>query len=265
MIGQLKLLNRIDNFTWTTFPSSVIFEGDFGCGKHLLCTYLSEKFNVALQDISLNITSDFILNCYINSLPMLYMIDINKIMSSKNNVVVQNALLKFIEEPPQEAKICILCEHKSQLLPTIQNRCQLFVFEKYSIEELESFAEVDLLPELYYIYNTPGKILSVHDVTVVTDIIQLVDNIIENIHKASVPNILTIINKLDLGTGSGYDINVFISFMKYQLINKLKLRSDDKYIKYYKLTKRLSEQLLLLNVNKQLLIENYLLELKSAL
>lgn len=265
MIGQEKLLSRLNVFTWETFPTAIILEGKFGCGKHTVCDILSQKFDVHLNDISSKITYDFILECYITPLRQLYVIDINKIMSSKRVDLIQNALLKFIEEPPNNARIIILCEHKNQLLPTIQNRCQIFKFVTYSVAELKQFAIVDLPDSLYDIYDTPGKVLAIPSSQSIEELMNLINNIIDNIYRASIPNILTIINKLDFGSGEGYDLHIFTSFMKYVLIHKLKdTATPIKYIKYYELTKKLTEQLTILNVNKQLLIEHYLLELKSV-
>lgn len=264
MIGQDKLLNRIAQYTWESFPSAVILEGAFGCGKHTLCQQLANTFEVLTYDMSLDVTDDFILACYTKRIPILYYIDINKVLTAKQDFVVQNALLKFIEEPPEGAKIIILCNNRNQLLITIQNRCQIFVFEKYSHDELQQFTSQPFTDMLFDIYDTPGKILSITSTQSTTDLIALCTNIVENIHKASIPNVLTILKRLDLGGGEGYNLQIFIACIKHVLLDKLKTSTENiKYFKYYQLTKQLSEQLTLLNINVSLLVEHYLLELKG--
>ncbi len=44
------------------------------------------------------------------------------------NVNAQNALLKILEEPPQNAFIWLISHHPETLLPTIRSRCQQWVF-----------------------------------------------------------------------------------------------------------------------------------------
>lgn len=48
-----------------------------------------------------------------------------------------NALLKTLEEPPLHASIILLCEHKSDLIPTILSRCTTFSFQSISDLELK--------------------------------------------------------------------------------------------------------------------------------
>ena len=266
MIGQERLKQRLSTYEWETFPSAVLFIGAFGCGKHTLCNEVSIQLNVPLTDISSLITDDFIMSCYTNPLPKLYLIDIPKLRSSKNVVLVQNTILKFIEEPPQNAKIILLCEHRNQVLPTICNRCQIYVFDRYTIDELKQITSVTLEDDWYYIiYDTPGKLLSLTSLSSVNELKELIHNIIFNIHKASIPNILTIPNKIDWGDGKGYNLQVFIALMDYALLDLIMTMPDVKiYIEYYKLTKKLSEQLLVLHVDTRLLFENYLLNLKGV-
>lgn len=266
MIGQEKLRQRLSTYDWESFPSAVLFVGAFGCGKHTLCADLSVQLNTPLTDISSMITDEFIMSCYTSSLPKLYLIDIPKLRSSKNVALVQNTVLKFIEEPPQNAKIILLCEHQNQVLPTIRNRCQVYVFDHYTADELKQITSVALEDAwLYIIYDTPGKLLSLSSLSSIDDLKSLIHNIIFNIHKASIPNILTIPNKIDWGNGKGYNLQVFIALMDYMLLELIMTLPDVKtYIKYYELTRKLSEQITVLHVDTRLLFENYLLNLKGV-
>ena len=269
MIGQTKLLSRIEKYTYETFPQASIFEGDFGCGKKTLTCIIGRKFdNLPIVDMSLTVSNDTILDTYTSAIPKLYVIDINKAGQSKKLIPLQNSILKFIEEPPANAKIIILCESKNQLLPTIQNRCQLFSFEKYSTSELQEFARgqnIEVENELFSLYDTPGKILSLLNTEFnYTKLNELIDNIIDNISRASIPNLLTIADKIDFGKG-GYNLDVFLKQMRSSLVSRMQTAEDCSIIgQYDRITAEFAKQLRALNINKEMLFENYLLRLKGV-
>lgn len=53
--------------------------------------------------------------------------------------LAQNALLKLLEEPPENVYFFILCEDEKKLLPTIRSRCEVFRLQEFSAEELERY------------------------------------------------------------------------------------------------------------------------------
>ena len=44
IIGQTKLLNKINALNIDSLPHSILMIGDLGCGKHTLCKYIANKF-----------------------------------------------------------------------------------------------------------------------------------------------------------------------------------------------------------------------------
>ncbi len=52
-------------------------------------------------------------------------------------VQAQNALLKLLEEPPQQVYFFLLCENASLLLPTVRSRAQLLRTERFSSDRLQ--------------------------------------------------------------------------------------------------------------------------------
>jgi DNA polymerase-3 subunit delta' len=54
-----------------------------------------------------------------------------------------NALLKTLEEPSGKSYILLLCQHKSQLLPTIISRCQVLTIANKTKSELQ-----DMFPDM---------------------------------------------------------------------------------------------------------------------
>lgn len=272
--GQDKLLDRINKFDYDTFPQASILEGTTGCGKHTLVEHLSTKFNIDIEDISSKISNDMIMDIYTNPNPTLYVIDMVQLSKSKRIDIVQNSLLKFIEEPPTNSKIIILCENKDDLLPTIQNRCQIFSFEKYNYIRLKQFIEdnnIDLeSEELFCVYDTPGKLLDLNNNKFnFSELKLLVDKVIDNITRASVPNILTIPSKLNFDNPDGYDVDIFLHFMRTSLLNRMTdytiSNEQFNYLKkQYTCTCKVCEKIKMFNVNKKSLFENYLMELKGV-
>ena len=53
MVGQVKLLQLIDRYIDTgTLPRTLLLEGDYGCGKHTVTSYISEKLGLPVLDIT---------------------------------------------------------------------------------------------------------------------------------------------------------------------------------------------------------------------
>ena len=55
IIGQDSLISKINNLTLDSFPRSIILVGEKGSGKHLICSYISQKFELDVIDISLSL------------------------------------------------------------------------------------------------------------------------------------------------------------------------------------------------------------------
>ncbi|AUB31073.1 hypothetical protein [Spiroplasma floricola] len=56
-----------------------------------------------------------------------------------------NAILKFLEEPPNNTYAIILTNDKNQILPTIRSRCKLFSLENEIFEESEESKILNLI------------------------------------------------------------------------------------------------------------------------
>lgn len=59
----------------------------------------------------------------------------------------QNALLKVIEEPPENVYIMLLCEDGTRILPTVRSRVQRIKMPLFSNDELRRFISVRVPPE----------------------------------------------------------------------------------------------------------------------
>lgn len=256
MLGQNKILSYLDNSTLNTFPQSLILVGEKGCGKHLYCKEVSNKFNIDLLDITDKLNLECISDLYINPKPYLYLIDTSKI-----SIKEQNIILKFIEEPPENSLIVLLCEDLNYLLPTIKNRCVKWIFEPYSKEDLRVFIKDQEDISLLDLFETPGQLLEIQKLNIYP-YKELASKILEKINIASIPNTLTISN--NIGFKDEKDkLNLFIfqkillreafnNFLNSSDISKYEIINN--YINYSKIPK----------IDQKILFDNFLIGLWEA-
>ena len=85
IVGQKKLLAKLNNYTVDTFPRSCLIIGEKGSGKHLIASYIQNdiiKFN--LIDITSNISDELIDNIYRNPNPAVYLINLSEMTWQKS-------------------------------------------------------------------------------------------------------------------------------------------------------------------------------------
>lgn len=187
MVGQRKLIEKLNNLTLDNMPRSLILLGEKGCGKKTYSQLIANKLNLKLIDITGNLNLEYLAELRGRVEPYLYIINSNDI-----SIKEQNVILKFLEEPLKNSYIIIMCENQSIVLETIWNRCQRWYFSHYNDEELSKFT-----PHKDYIkiFKTPGKLLSLEGVDVMSAI-TLCEKIINKIGVATLPNTLTIPNNI---------------------------------------------------------------------
>lgn len=261
ILGQEKLLAKIDAYSIATFPKSTIVLGPFGCGKHLLTTYVASKFNLQIVDITESISQEFIEEISLRVIPTLYIIDSSKIVDRQ-----QNMILKFLEEPPLYAFIFILSEDRVNLLSTILNRCVVFEFEQYSKEILLQFVDDSVDKELALsVCVTPGQLKQLK-MTDLSSMKELCLKMVEKTHLASFPNMLSISNKLNYKDEfDKHDVNIFFNMMIYVLFNEYLTTNESKVLDMYFTTLEYIKMMRDKRLNRKYIVENYLTNLwKSA-
>ena len=187
------------------------------------------------------------------------------ITSDKLNAKNQNSILKFLEEPLKNSYIILLVENKNMLLPTILNRCQIWELEKYSREELSTFIDGNVDSRILDVAKTPGDVIIMqNENNNFEKLYDLVDKLIEKIPMASFSNILSITNRINFDgkEPEKIDLSVFIRTLIWLSSEKI-LNSDNPYYQeVYKTVNDLSNNLLILNINKKICFENFLAKMK---
>ena len=91
------------------------------------------------------------------------------------NIAASNALLKTIEEPPNDCLIIFTVNDIANLLPTITSRCRLIPFPKPSIKDAKEFLNqtdnIDLIDNLQLYNNAPLQLINEKEMLANTNII----------------------------------------------------------------------------------------------
>lgn len=254
ILGQEKLLSKINSYTYQTYPKSVILLGAFGSGKHLMSSYIADRFKLELIDITEQISQEFINNISARVTPSLYVIDASKIDDRK-----QNMILKFLEEPSEYSFIIILAEDRVNLLPTIMNRCIIFEVEQYSRSVLEQFVDSSVDKELALsVCPTPGQLKALTLVNL-SDLHVLCTKMVQKTSIASYPNTLSISDKLNYKDEfNKFDVELFFNMLTHVMLNEFKTTNDKKILILYNITVEYVKKMRNKRLNRKHLVENYL-------
>lgn len=236
------------------FPRTLLLLGEYGSGKHLIVNYVADRFNLEIEDISDTLTLEKIDNITQQVSPKIYVIN-----SSKLTVKNENVILKFLEEPLKNAYIIVLCEHKSNIIPTVWNRCQVWKLDVYERDFLSTFATQNN-EQLIKVANTPGKVIEYQHYPL-KEMFDLAYKIFNSIKRANFANVLTISRFIAFKNEKDkYDFNLFLDILlivSRELFLTSVISSD-----IYQLTNKLNNDKYIFNIDKKALFEHYLIELK---
>lgn len=254
IVGQQKICTRIDGSTLDNFPRTLLLLGEYGSGKHLIVNYISNKFGLETEDISDDLTLETIDDITHRTFPKIYVIN-----SAKLTIKNENVILKFLEEPLKNSFIIVLCEHKSSIIPTVLNRCQVWELSTYSQDFLNTFNQYES-EYLLKVATTPGKVLEYQHYPL-KDMFDLAYKIFNNIKNANFANVLTLSRFIAFKNEKDkFDFNLFLDIL---LIVSKELYLENKISSNtYQLTNTLNNNKYIFNVDKKALFEHYLIELK---
>lgn len=257
-IGQTDIINYVNTFTLDTLPRSILFIGEKGCGKHTICNKIISQINIPFIDITENISLDTVQEMYGKPSPYLYLVDINKI-SEKD----QNTLLKILEEPYNNTYLILLCDNINHVLPTIKNRCARINFKRYSKEDLITFipenekSNEDIILSLA---STPGQVIDIYSTA--KTIMELAVKIVDKIGIASLPNALTLSNKLRFKEEKTLLDPIYVlRGMNLYLIDLYAKESNEVYYKMLKRVSNCIRNIEMPKVNKKYIFEKLIVEL----
>ncbi len=248
MIGQEKLLKTIDNFK--TLPHSLLLIGERGSEESEVIDYITKKFNLTPFELTDVLSKEFIDQIYESHTMSLYTVNILKV-----NLVQQNILLKFFEEPTPYTYILLFAENESLVLDTILTRSYTLKMDTYTDSVLYNYnSNID--PLAYKICHTPGQLeLASH--TDIQKLYGLCNAIVDSMSQASYTNTLSISEKINYSDEySKYDLYLFLKMMRLVLLEKSNLSLYKKILEVDKVIWQMN--------NKKIQIDYLLTEMWQA-
>lgn len=265
MIGQTQLLSNIKKLqSEGKFPHFVIFVGPKGSGKK---TLLSELFNgVYLENSKVESVRKMIDMVYHVENTIFIMPDADSM-----SLAAKNALLKVVEECPNDNYFIMTLEDKNNTLETIRSRAIIFTMDNYSSQELTDYVMMKYpnetnVDDLVELCDTPGEIDSV--VKYGTEkFYSFVRKVIDNIILVSGANAFKIADSISFGNDDKYDIKLFLKVFAVECIRRFKTADNaDKimYASWCNITSRYIDELMITGVNKQALFDAWILEIRES-
>ena len=265
LIGQDRLLYKINSYNIDTFPRSVLVLGEQGSGRHTLISYISENvLKLPMFDITDKLSDEFIDEIYRTSNPNIYIINLDNITEK-----TQNVLLKFVEEPLSNSFIFLICESTNFVLPTILNRCIIFELAPYTKEDLYQFIPENIKFDneknlIVNLLRTPGQIINTN-IQNIKDLYELCQKMTTKLNVANYANTLSIGNKLNYkDMYDKFDINIFLNTLSYTLYNEYLTTNNKNILSQYLLVINERKKLIDKRLNKEHFIQNLLTKLWRA-
>lgn len=260
IVGQTKLLEKLNNYTLITLPKTLLFLGEDGCGKHTMINYITEKIGLDLVELTDKITAEQLTEFTYKTTPTAYLINLTNFDEKK-----QNQFLKFIEEPGEYIFIMLIANSEMGILPTILNRCVKYKLEPYSKEELQEISGSAFDNEwVYKICKTPGQITALNLQTF-TDMCQLCNTIITKIKTASYANTLTIATKINYKEDyNKFDFDLFFNALEFIAFETFKETNNEDSFKVYQITNQFKQARLNKAISKETFVLNFLTQLWEA-
>lgn len=267
MIGQKNLIGRIEHLIDNNnFPRFSIFVGPRGSGKK---TLLLEMFEgIYLEDNKVDSVRKMIEIVYKVGNRTFIMPDADTM-----SVAAKNALLKVIEECPNDNYFIMTLEDENNTLETIRSRGTVFHMDRYTPDEIFEYYwslegsnimphgmpnDAELVRELC---ETPGdvNILLKCGVQDFYDYVQLV---VDNIAEVSIANAFKIPSKVALKEDAeGYDLRLFWkAFMKITFDTKVGYENWGLAVD---VTSNYLQKLRIKGINRQMLIDNWVMEIRD--
>lgn len=268
MIGQRELVSHIKRqWELNRFPGFAIFVGPKGCGKKVMIRSISANTNLPLVEIPTTVDGvreliENMLDSKYNSIYAIY--DIDNLSQAGCN-----ALLKVAEEPVEGSYIIATCENIENVPTTIRSRAVVYQFEEYTKDEKLDFCEqrgYEPSDFMLSICDTLGDIelLNKYNANEFKDFIDLV---IGNISIVSGANAFKIADKICLKGEEGYDLKLFLKAFSNVCVDYMMDKDVNNCLKFSKAVEITGNKIIDLNVksvNKQMLFDTWLLDIRSA-
>ncbi len=159
MIGQKNNINTLIQWRCNkSVPRFIIIAGDEGSGRLTLAKIIIKMINAkgVIMGNSISDVRDTIEQAYYITQPTCYIFRDADDMKNE----AKNALLKVVEEPPNNAYFIMTVQNIDNMLGTIKSRGTVIKMEPYTMQELKSVCDDEL--KLEYCTNI-GELQVAHE------------------------------------------------------------------------------------------------------
>ncbi len=268
MIGQKSLLGHLYELSKSRELSRfIILVGKRGSGKKSVVKLLKDYTGFDLIEVGTKVDDirQMISDAYVNQHPTIYAIYDADSMSE----VAKNSMLKICEEPSNSSFIVMTLTDANNTLETIKSRATIYQMENYKPSEILEYSKElvvldDAMRELIInVCETPGQITELVNLGL-SEFTNYVDLVFSNVHKVSGSNAFKIGSKLNLGDDEKkYPLDLFFKSFMYKCLNDI--NTNVEMYKYgISVTSKYLQDLRYNNLNKTMLFDNWLLELRDG-
>lgn len=258
MIGQKYLKKYVQTLIDEgNFPRFSIFVGPSGSGKK---RFMREYFDgIYPEDNKVDSIRKIIDMAYKVSHKTFIIPDADDMSNA-----AKNALLKVVEECPNDNYFIMTLEDEVNTLGTIRSRAQIFYMDMYYPKDLRDYADVigikdeEELKIIADVCTTPGDI-NILCKQGVKDFYDFTKLVLENVAEVSLANALKIPSKLSLKDGDdGYDLRLFLRMFMSLCI------STQANVEWVKFTSKCLISLRTKGINKQMLLDTWIFNIRGV-
>lgn len=281
MIGQDRLMSQIDDLIEREkFPRFSIIVGEKGMESDDVGRYISCRLDspcVVLPDVKVDTIRDMIQQAYKSHDKLVY------IMPNADNMSIsaKNAMLKVIEETPNKVYFAMCLEDLSNTLATIQSRGTVFHMNTPTKDDIANFArslyknkkdiDEEVIKIVSNICTTPLDVDTLMKYGV-KDFYSYVEKVADNIFTIDGAEVFNLMNKLAYKEDAdGYDCRLFLKCLQRVFIDEIcdnfaankESCGTNCLCSIVKWIGRYMSDLRVRGVNKQMLIDNMVLEMRN--
>jgi len=268
MIGQERLLTRIDKMIEAGFPRFTIICGNKQSGRKTIARRIVKALDAHLinSNIKVDDVREIIDLAYKQTEPIVYLLA----DADKMSPAAKNALLKVTEEPPRKAYFIMTLKDINNTLGTLKSRGTILNIDPYTPKEILDYAEFkqyELSKEEQDIVSNlcavPGEV----DLLMRYNILEFYDfvkTVIDNIGTVNGANAFKIGLKLNYKDNDrGWDISLFLRAIMFVCRDRMIEEPLPQYKESIRVTSKYLSQLSITGINKPSTIDMWILEMRG--
>lgn len=253
------------------FPHFLLIAGDEGSGRKSLAYLFAEAI-----DAQVAVVTDLAVSNVRSTIEAAYNIDAKIVYLFVNadsmSAAAKNSLLKFTEEPPENAYIIMTLRAIENTLFTLQSRSQHIVTAPYAYEELKQLCEEERLCK---IATTPGMLQKLQSMPAeeVDTMIDTASKLVNYVDKVSLANALKSASSIKFKeSDKGIEFDLLIATIRYILecitLDQIENPNPENTFRAASWLRTLSSWQLKFSysgVNKKALYDQFIMEVRSRM